>query len=303
MSAKRRQAQKRTTQVRRTQPEARKPWWRRPLVWIGSIVTALVVAIVTAVGTGIGNDVLSATDRHSASPTPTESLKVSQEIRNNQAAYDNNTTQAWAIPSLLNPTSAAAQIAVSPHSVSGYETGDSYIDRFDNWVFAHGGATVGVTYLRLTLTGGKQPAVIQSVCAHVIKRTKILAGTLFFKGAQGTQPVETTLNLDSSEPCANYFKGHYLPLSPGQPAVVDISVITHSDTVTWNLFLDAVVNGKQKFIPVESNKVLRTTAPLRQIKGYGAYYQFAYGAAGSSGSFRPTIPSPFDQQDLQALAR
>jgi hypothetical protein len=285
-----------------TRPAAPTPWWRRPLIWGGSIVTALVIAIVTAVGTGIGNGIFSATVRHHTAPTPTPSLGVNQEVRNNQAAYDTNTTQAWAIPDTLSPTSAAARIIISSHSVSGYETPDSYIDRFDNWVFAHGGATVGVTYLRLTLTGGSQPTVIQSVCAHIIKRTKILTGTLFFKGAQGNEPVETTLNLDSSEPCANYFKGHYLPLSPGQSAVVNISATAHSDTVSWDLFLDATVNGKQKFIPVGSNEVLRTTAALRQITGYGAYYQFTYGA-GASMLFRPTVPDSSDQQDLQALAR
>jgi hypothetical protein len=269
-------------------------------VWVSSIVTAFVIAIVTALGTGVGNDLLSPSAHH-ADPTPTPSLQVNQELRNNQAAYDTNTTQAWAIPNTLNPTSAAARVIISPSPISGYETPDSYIDRFDNWVFAHDGATVGVTYLRLTLTSGNQPTVIQSVCAHIIKRAKILAGTLFFKGAQGNEPVETTLNLDSSEPCANYFKGHYLSLAPGQSAVVDISVVAHSDTVTWNLFLDAVVNGKQKFIPVGSNETLRTTAPLRKITGYGAYYQFTYGTNASM-LFRPTVPDSFDQQDLQALA-
>ena len=279
---------------------SQKPWWTRPVVWVGSIASALVIAIATGYGTGVGQGLFSAIVHHKAPQQ--EPLKINQEIRNNQVAYDTRNAQAWALPYLLNPASSAAHILIPPNAGSGYETPDSYIDRFDSWLFTHGGATVGVTNLVLTLIGGQGTTVVQSICAHIIKRTKIMSGTLFFKPPQGVGvPVETALDLDSAEPCARYFQEHYISLSQGQSAVVDVSVVAHSDTVSWNLFIDAIVNGKQKFIPVDSTQVLRTTGLLPNLARYGVFYEDT-NPDGYSEVFRPTVPGPSDNQQVDALA-
>lgn len=293
-------SRRRRSQTRqRPGPRPRKPWWRRPLPWIGSVATALVVAIVTALGTGIGQHLWSLAFGHRTPVGP--AVRINQEIRNPPISYDYDTTQAWVLPSILNPTSTAAKVLVPKGTASGYETYDSYIDRFDSWLFSHGGATVGTTYLRITLTGGQQPILIQSICAHIISRSKILSGTLFYKPPQGMATTETTLNLDSAEPCANYFRGHYLSLSPGKSEVLDMAVIAHADTVQWNLFLDAIVNGKQEFIPVDNHEAFRTTGLLSKLTRYGVYYEYTTGAR--SELFRPIILGPGDEQSIkQALS-
>jgi hypothetical protein len=226
-------------------------------------------------------------------------VQVNQEIRNPPVSQDLNTTQAWVIPAVLNPTSAAAKALVPHGNVSGYESPDSYLDRFDNWVFTHGGATVGVTYLRVTLTAGQRPVLVQSICAHIVSRTKTLSGTLFFKPPQGQPIIETTLDLDDPQPCANYFETHYILLSPRRPRVLSIAVVAHADTVVWNLFLDAIVNGKQEYIPVGGHEVLRTTGLLSRLTEYHMYYEYSTGA-GYSQLFRPTILGPGDQVSIES---
>lgn len=47
-------------QHRQPKTPARAPWWKRPLVWFGTVVGAFVIAIATAFGTGIGQDLFSA---------------------------------------------------------------------------------------------------------------------------------------------------------------------------------------------------------------------------------------------------
>lgn len=290
---------RRPTSHRRSQSRSRRaPWWRSPLLWIGSVVSALVIAIATAFGTGFGQDLWSSTFGHHTPSGP--AVRINQEIRNPPVAYDRGTIQAWVLPSILSPTSTMAKVLTMRESASGYETPDSYIDRFDNWLFAHGGATVGTTYLRITLTAGQEPILIQSICAHIVNRSKIMSGTLFFKGTQGEKPVETVLNLDSAEPCATYFQGHYLSISPGKSQVVDLGVIAHTDTVAWSLFLDAIVNGKQEFIPVDSNEVLRTTGLQPKLANYGMYYEYTAGE-GSSWFFRPSIPGPGSEQSIKDI--
>jgi hypothetical protein len=285
---------------RRSKPKShRVPWWRHPLLWVGSVASALVIAMATAFGTGVGQDLWASASEHSTPPSG-PAVRINQEIRNPPVALDTGTIQAWVLPFVLSPASTTAKVLAAGDSTSGYETPDSYIDRFDNWLFAHGGATVGATYLRITLTAGQEPIIIQSICAHIVSRTKIMSGTLFFKGTQGEKPVETVLNLDSAEPCATYFQGNYLSIFPGNSKVVDLGVIAHADTVAWTLFLDAIVNGRQEFIPVDSNEVLRTTGLLPKLTGYGIYYEYTTGE-GYSWLFRPTVLGPGDQQSIENI--
>jgi hypothetical protein len=199
--------------------------------------------------------------------------------------------------------SSTAQILVPQNAGSGYSTQNSYLDRFDSWLFARGGASVEVTNLTLTLTGGPGTTIIQGICAHVISRTKVLSGTLFYKAPQGgSGAIGTTLNLDSDEPCAKYFSGHYITLSKGETSMVDISAAAHSDTVTWNLSLDAVVNGTQQFIPVQSREALRTTGLLPELTGYGAYYTDQQ-TDNYVEEFRAAVPGPSDEKNVESLAR
>ena len=50
--------------------ESNSPWWRKPLVWIGGIVTALVTAGVVALGTGFGQHVSTLISNRSAPALP-----------------------------------------------------------------------------------------------------------------------------------------------------------------------------------------------------------------------------------------
>jgi hypothetical protein len=278
-------------------PNQRK-WWQRPLSWAAGIGGALVVAAATSFGTGVGQRLFSASEPHSASHT--QSLKVSEEIRNS-AAYETAGSQAWALPYVLDPASSVASLALPQTSSSGYATPDSYIDRFDSWLFSRGGASVGVTDLQLTLTGGSGTTIVQGICAEIVSRTKIMNGTLFFEPPQGGEgSIETALDLDAAEPCAKYFNGHYITLSQGEGAVVNIHVVAHSDTVTWELFLDAVVNGKHQYIPVNSKETLRTTGLLSSVKSYGIYYKDTQ-TENFSEEFRPTVPDSSDNTEVEAL--
>ncbi|MGH2506524.1 MAG: hypothetical protein ACRDHZ_03775, partial [Ktedonobacteraceae bacterium] len=197
-----------------------------------------------------------------------------------------------------DPARSSSHILTPKPTGSGYETFDSYLSRVDDWIFSRGGATVGVANVDLTLTGGQNGIVIKSICARIIKRSPIMNGSLFYVSPQGGRPVSTILNLDSAEPCARYFNDNYLTLSSGQSTVIDLSVLAHSDTVTWSLYLNAVVNGIQQMIPVDSGQILRTTGLLPELTQYGIFYEFT-DTGNYSGIFRPTIPEASEQKALE----
>jgi hypothetical protein len=283
--------------------ETKRPAYKRAGLWIGGIVTATAVAVGVAIGTGIGQHVDSALFRPRPTPSPSP-LSIAEEVRNGPVEFDNGMPQAWVLPYTLHPSASDKDGLPRPESelqsVSGYETPNSYIDRFAAWVASQNGATAGLTYVRLTLTAGPAPIVIQSICAKILKRSPILKGTLFYKSSQGEEPVETTINLDSAEPCAAYFTGHYIDISPNASVVVDLRVVAYSDTVTWSLLANAVVNGRQEFLPAHTEQVFRTTGILKSIQRYGIFYDFVQ--ENGSEEFLPTEPAPVDAKQVQDLA-
>lgn len=82
--------------------DARTPWWKHPLVWVGSVIGALFIAIATTFGNGIGQDLFSATvGHHTASGRPVEIDSVQ---------YEESAVQSYsfAFPQRLTNQQAAA---------------------------------------------------------------------------------------------------------------------------------------------------------------------------------------------------
>lgn len=212
-----------------------------------------------------------------------------------------DTIDGWALPTVRAPQTLDP--AHLPEVISPSVTGDSNLedtesDRFNAWVLQRGGATVGVTHLRVVLSAGAQPIQVQNICARIIQRGPALSGTLFFKTIAGDQSMLTALNLDAAAPCGNYFQNRPLPIGVRQVQHVDIDAVSRIGTVTWSLYAVISVNGSLKTVQIDPGRPLRTTAVLQDVLQYGAYYEYQAGAGG--GEF---VPSALDYAGASGIEK
>jgi hypothetical protein len=74
-------------------------WWHRPVVWITTIITALVVAIATAFGLGIGGHLFSlvagANSQHASDQTTRDPVEIES------ASYVWDDSAVFAFPNIL----------------------------------------------------------------------------------------------------------------------------------------------------------------------------------------------------------
>jgi hypothetical protein len=257
--------------------------------WIAAAVIVLLVGIPAfwfiraQTGTDAGRD------HASSSPSSTPLFGAVGPARpSDKVKTDSDPAAGWALPARFGPAPLPlSNLRPSNSSPDAAGSLQPDIQRFDDWVYNRGGATVGVTHLRVVLTAGQDAVQVQDICARISTRAPSLKGTLFFKGTEGDPTIQTSLNLDSSQPCVGYFRDQYKSLQAGESAEFDVSAVARKGTVTWSLYAQVVVKGEKKTIEVDPKKVMRTAGLLQGAAGYSEYYNYEFGANG--GLFRPTV--------------
>lgn len=138
-------------------------------------------------------------------------------------------------------------------------------DYLNRWVYRHGGADIGESARRVTVLGKTGSLVITGVRAEVLQRAAPLTGCLALVGAGiELEPIQAELNLDSDHPTAPYFVRTPVSVKRGESVVIDVYAKTTLSTVTWDLVIDLLVDGKKRPYRVSSEEgMLRTTADLR----------------------------------------
>jgi hypothetical protein len=253
---------------RSPQREPERKWWRRPITWILSLVSALILAMVVAFGTGLGNTLLVLMKGHGGDITgPALEINVYHETHDDASA--------------LGITAFPNKIALTPRELQQLSKEGS-----TRWLARRGGYDVG-TGIKLTLTA-RRPVRILQMRAVVLARTKPIAGTIFFPAAQGSIGLTKILfSLDNTSsvaldmnkyPPPPYFANHAVVLKRGEQDTFAIFAVTKHWAVRWVINITYLDGNRVKHVTIDDSdkRPFETTARRGQTAGYQAVYQECY---------------------------
>lgn len=202
-----------------TKGEVKAPLWRRPVIWLGGVASALVIAAATAIGTGIGSTVWSKATAPGAPVGPPVRIEAVSPLQF-------GTHASYVLPQKLILTTAelASMNIETGISTAGYVT----------WFQRRGAVQAGEGIISITIASNSSSAVTIKQLS-VIKRCQgPLQGTLFddFLGAGPQTTPEIAFNLDQQvsigqfapaagpdQPKAggNFFEKEIITVSPQEP--------------------------------------------------------------------------------------
>lgn len=219
MSRKRRPATAKRSWARGTTPPPKAPWWKHPLVWVGSIATLLAGGAATAFGTGLGQSLFSAVH-----DTPTAAAAVNgPPVLIDSVTVDSGRSDfSYVLPQLMVLTSG--QLDSLNHL-----TPDN--PQYDQWFTSRGGVLPSPAVLKLVVEGNRPHPVLivdMGISDHC---TQPLNGTLFENGSNGGSvgDLGVRFDLDLTRPVpvngiagGSYFAAHSYSLQKGEQAVFQI---------------------------------------------------------------------------------
>ncbi|BBH68367.1 hypothetical protein ACTI_50520 [Actinoplanes sp. OR16] len=289
-------------------PAARPPW---RVLAITTAVTAGITAVVTLVISGVGPlwrtvfpetpVVVHVDPRRPPLPAPESSAAggsrppvAPRGVRAVPEPDDIWYPRAWALP-------AGADPATMPRTSWRYDDPDPDPEAtVTAWISRAGGADIGSTRLRLTVTGQDKDVVIDGLCARLTgPRTAPLTGALLYMPPEGDPPEPASLNLDSGRPCAPELSGAPVHVEAHKNTVIDVEATTRTHTVTWYPELYVVADGRRSVIPVEPERPCRTTALLGDLTAYDTYFEFVAGDSGTR--LLPGLPDPGDIEEIREI--
>lgn len=222
------------------------PWWKRPLVWAGSVIGALVIAIATAFGTGIGQDLFSALFR-SSSP---EGAPVTVE----SATYVSG--EVYAFPQEIT----ARQLKIIDTSTLPLES--------------FGGVNVQGAEIQIVLSGNDTQAVVIAGMQTVKHCAAPLTGTLFESTVPGPS-VDTRVgfnldnrlpiaqDLEDNNPNADFFADHTISLRQGETQTLLVVAETRQQYCQFTFKLIVDTSNGQVAEPITNNgKSFEVTAAV-----------------------------------------
>lgn len=250
MSRKRRSGTaKRTTN--RQQPPTRSPWWKRPLVWVGGVATALAVGAAAAFGTGLGQSLFSAVqDTHgstsagvvSGPPVVIDSVRADSGDRSD-FSYVFPPRLILSFPQL--------------ESLNRLTPDDP---QYDSWFTSRGGVVPSPAVLKLVVEGNRPHPVLIIDIGIIDHCTAALNGTLFSNGANGGSVgdlgVRFDLNLARPVPVngsvgGSYFTAHSISLQKSEQAI--FQVVSNSSRYCQYRITLTVVDGTKTLTEVVSD--------------------------------------------------
>jgi hypothetical protein len=207
-------------------------FWRRPVVWLGGVGTAVLIGVLIGVLTPIVQRLLSP-----SAPSPAQPLQIQS------AGYLAGFNEVFAFPYSLS----RAQMIAATRGIARNDFGQNL-----KFVAALGGAPTHLQLIQVVLHSDvTQVATINEI--RVVKQcTAPFSGTELWNPAQaGIDNISMGFNLDSATPYAqfvnpgnqfygNYFAKKSIQFAPGESSTLAIYVLTtrQSCQFTFNLYVD-----------------------------------------------------------------
>lgn len=212
--------------------QPRQPLWRRPVVWLGSVATAVVIGVLIGVLTPLVQRIVPSPARDPAQP-----------LRIQSAGYLPGFNEVFAFPHPLS----RAQMLTATRGIANHEFAQNL-----KYVAALGGAPTHLQLIQLILhNDARQVATLSDI--QVVKQcTAPFTGTELWNPAESAiDNISIGFNLDSSTSDAqfvdssnrfygNYFAKKSIQFSPGESDTLSIFVLTtrQSCRFTFNLYVD-----------------------------------------------------------------
>jgi hypothetical protein len=242
-------------------------WLQRPATWV---ITVSLAALIGAIAQWLPSRYGPIVEDRLSGEAPLHVL----------AHYERQADQGvtWAIPQQLEVSSPEAPL----------DFASSGIEAFDRWVTSNGGIDVGVSHIKLVVTGRRnQPVVITGMNAHVLRRAEPLRKTLFWGASEGSaDTINVGFNLDEVNPIARrvaedleslaepYFANHAVTVAKGEQLVFNIVARTDRCDCLWEIVLNMVVDGKAITMTVrDTTEPFRVTAFAPEFSMYEAIYR------------------------------
>jgi hypothetical protein len=271
--------------------QAKLAFWRRPVVWLGSVTTAITIGVLIGVLTPLAQRVTSPSTRGSSKSAD---VRVKQPLLIQSAGYLPGFNEVFTFPYPLN----RAQMMAATRGISQ--------GNFPNlkYVAALSGDPAYIQLIQVVLHSDvKQVATIREI--RVVKQcTEPFSGTELWNPAQGAiGNLGMGFNLDSQVSKAQFingrerFYGDYfakksIQLAPGESDTLSMFTLTtqHSCRFTFKLYTDY---GSGQYVePVNDNgKAFTASAglPFRRFK-----VVYAGGDAGSHGAYVRVNPKTYN---------
>jgi hypothetical protein len=210
--------------------ESSKPkWWKRPLVWIVGVATALVIAAATAFGTGVGQDLFRMTLGSHRSPVDPVQIDSASYIRTNDPTF--------AFRRVLT-TAQVRALTHNPYFTNGGQPQGNMWEEYMKLVTNSGGASED-PMIQIVLQGhASQTVTITDM--QVVKRCgPPLTGTLLYSPGAGAPPdIQLVYDLDpqfavaqyenSAGALENFFASRTIQLKPGEVDAMVVQSLTYN---------------------------------------------------------------------------
>jgi hypothetical protein len=243
-------AAKRTSSRRRPDPPKPSPWWKRPLVWVGGLASALVVAAAVAFGTGLGQSLFSIVNGASSGPAAAASGPPVL-IDSAQTGYSNGDNFSFVFPwrLILSPSELAALNQLTPNDRS-----------YDAWFTSRGGVVPSPAVQKVVVEGNRLHSVLITDMGIVDHCTSALDGSLFLNGGYGGSvgDLGVVFDLDLAHPVpvngnagGSYFTAHSISLRMHEQEIFE--VVTSSTRYCQYRISLTVVDGTKTVTELVSN--------------------------------------------------
>lgn len=201
-------------------------WWKRPLPWVGAILTATVIAIATAFGTGIGQKLSSAaTGNPAPASAPTESTATPlvpagrptltpadrESPRPSPVLIEDLQVEFYQDYSFVSPVELILNRSKLAKLAASWST----------WPQSPGMVMANQQWIILTLAGNESaPVTINNMTILKICQAPLKGGTLFYDPTHGSGPYPTApiyFNLDEPVSTGQFIINNTTgtPLPPG----------------------------------------------------------------------------------------
>jgi hypothetical protein len=287
--------------------KSQRPRWqralRKPAVWVGGVLTAILIGVLTQLAQQMINSSSSATNSGGQSPKPQPSARRSDAT---SAVPTSAVRSPVKIDSVSYSPSGAygfsfafrKKVALSSRELESITGAGSGQGNYESWARSHGGVDLSVSEIKLVVEGNSA-SLVRIINMQVVKQCQPpLSGTLFYSpGAAQDTSIKLGFNLDELVSVArtyrdsvfgsSYFDNKTVSLKRGEQEVFQIRAETKRYYCQFELRLTIVVDGKTVNETVDDHgQPFRVTASLVANPGVKDPYS-AYKAAYLGGVARP----------------
>lgn len=231
-----------------------RPWWKGPVAWVATLVTAVVTGVAVALATTYSQHEVSA-GQPKGPPVVVEHV----------AALPGK-GQSFVFPQPL--VLSRAQLMAFDSTAAGHNPGWDARNQDYSWAWKHGGAAADGVIITLDVQGNRKTAVRIKYMSLVEQCRSPATGTLFFEPGGGqTANIQMGFDLDQMYPIAQsmdtgkpYFLKNTITLAYGEQQEIQLDASTREHycefridmsvldpTNNNEIFHEMISNGSQPF--------------------------------------------------------